>query len=104
MSPLKENPHAFGPCESCISNDPSGAGNGLSVITNSGQAAWGPCESAFTSKLTVPVLPAKSNGCFGYIARTVYEPSLTAVCSSTDSTSWPLQILTSFGGKTVFPH
>ena len=71
------------------------AGTGFSVIQNSGQAAWVPSESAVTSNTTVPVRPAKSNGCFGYVAwPTTPPPSLRP------SVIRPLQIRTSRGGST----
>src|SRR4029077_21194850 len=74
----------------------NGAGTGLSVSHTSGHAACVPCVSLLTSKPIVPVRPAKSNGCLGYIARTVTVPlSLGA------SRSCPLQTVTSCGGRTV---
>src|SRR5689334_2719768 len=53
----------------------NGTGTGRLVAQNSGQAAWKPCVSLAISKDTVPVRPAKSNGCFGYIARAVMPPA-----------------------------
>src|ERR1700712_444799 len=55
------------------------------------------------SNETVPVLPAKSNGCFGYIANTVTVPASYAPVglSLLASRSWPLQIIISLGGETV---
>ena len=47
------------------------------------------------SNTTLPVRPAKSNGCFGYAARLA-----TLWLSSTASNICPLQILTSAGGPT----
>ena len=60
-----------------------------------------PWESLLTSKAIVPVRPAKSNGCLGYMASAVtVPPSLTV------STSCPLQTWMSLGGLTraVLPH
>src|SRR5215470_5008245 len=53
----------------------NGAGTGVSVTQNSGHEECGPCVSLETSNDTVPVRPAKSNGCFGYIASTVTSPN-----------------------------
>jgi hypothetical protein len=41
------------------------SGYGFCVIQNSGQAACEPSVSSVTSNATLPVRPAKSNGCFG---------------------------------------
>ena len=74
---------------------------GRSVSQNSGHAACVPWVSFDTSKLTVPVRPAKSNGCFGYMASTVTAPPKMPHGLSFDAClSWPLQIITSFGGVT----
>src|ERR1700681_3551986 len=53
----------------------NGAGAGLSVTHTSGHVACVPCVSLLTSKPIVPVRPAKSNGCLGYIAKTVTVPA-----------------------------
>src|SRR5258708_5917919 len=63
-----------------------GLGTGLFVIQNSGQAACIPAESSETSKVTFPVLPAKSNGCLGYIVKAVTSPlAFSAVSGSKGS-------------------
>src|SRR4051794_39132066 len=79
-----------------------GAGTGRSDIQNSGQAACEPCVSFETSKDIVPVRPAKSNGCFGYIARTVTVPAsyVPDKLSLLASRSWPLQMTMSLGEAT----
>src|SRR6202035_4593074 len=81
----------------------NGAGTGLSVSHTSGHAACVPCVSLLTSKPIVPVRPAKSNGCLGYIARTVTVPASNApdALSLVASRSCPLQTTTSCGGTTV---
>ena len=79
----------------------NGTGIGWSLIHSSGHVAWLPWESLLTSKAMVPVRPAKSKGCLGYMARAVtVPPSLTV------STSCPLQTWMSLGGltKAVLPQ
>ena len=60
-------------------------------------------KSLLTSKETVPVRPAKSNGCFGYIANVVTVPASNAPVglSLVASRSWPLQMTMSLGGVAV---
>src|SRR5271170_4833458 len=53
----------------------NGTGTGRLLIQNSGHAAWKECVSLAMSNATVPVRPAKSNGCFGYMAREVTLPA-----------------------------
>jgi hypothetical protein len=56
-----------------------------------------------TSKDTVPVRPAKSKGCLGYMASVVTLPASCAPVglSLVTSRSWPLQMVMSLGGVTV---
>ena len=60
----------------------NGTGAGVDVYQISGHTAWPPPESSDTSNDIVPVLPAISNGCFGYIARLV-TVSLSVTVSTT---------------------
>src|ERR1700730_3397236 len=94
------------PCWGSATQDPrcvNGAGTGLSVTHSSGQAACRPCVSLLTSNPILPVRPAKSNGCLGYIASTVTPPASGApdALSLVASRSCPLQMITSCGGRTV---
>src|SRR5579871_5939988 len=92
----KRRPKPFCGTDAQLSWWVKGAGTGLSVSQNSGHAAWLPCVSLLTSNVTVPVRPAKSNGCLGYIASDVTVP-----LSVTASRTWPLHTTISLSGCTV---
>jgi hypothetical protein len=96
-------PSAFGVYVSHVAKWVNGAGAGRSVSQNSGHAECVPVESFDISKLTVPVRPAKSNGCLGYMANIATPPASKTPdgLSLTASRSWPLQMITSLGGETV---